>query len=414
MGALPRSAARILASLLLAGLLLPACGDAPISPTPLPPQRIVPTLPAPVETPSPAATPPPGTPGPDIASLLAALHLPRLDGVTLRVLAWSGSYKNLFTTFGRLTGAKMQITEITSTDEQLVYLGTDGPIPFDVLSIPIDSISPSIAARRLAPIDLAQVPNYNDLIPGLAALPLGRQGDQHYIVPTYWGYEGILYDPQAVPTPPDSWAVFWDPRYKGQIAIWDDIEFVQNTARLLGMGQADPAAVYRLTDAQLAQVETKLQALKAQQPIFFEDPAELTGLMAAGRVKLAFGWLVNTTDLQDQGHDIRMTYPATEGTTVWYEALAVPSASAQKAAAFTLINTILAPSVQAWLADRNYTVANRQAVRYYTPDQIAKAQHIFNLDLNNLVNITAHLDFQQPTTRRDRYNEVWNRAKAGR
>ncbi|HMA34081.1 MAG TPA: extracellular solute-binding protein [Chloroflexia bacterium] len=402
-----RTSRPLLGVLALVGALLTACGDTPLAAAPTA------TRPPPAAA-STATRPPPGAaPGTDIAAILSTLALPRLDGVTLRVLVWKDSYKNLLTTFGRLTGATMDITSITSTDEQLIYLGTSGPIPYDVLSIPIDSIPANITQGRLAPIDRQQVSHYADLIPRLATLPIGTRDGQAYIVPTYWGYEGILYDPAVFPTPPASWDVFWDPRYKGQIAIWDDIEFVDNTALLLGLGQSSPSAIYNLTDPQLAQVQTKLLALKAQNPIFFQDPAELTALMAQGKIKLAFGWLVNAADLQDQGHDIRMTYPPREGTVVWYEALAVPSASSQKAAAFTLINTILDPAVQAWLSDRNYTVANAQAVRYFTPDQTAKAQRIFNLDLRNLLATTAQLQFQEPTARRDRYNAVWNRAKLG-
>src|SRR5689334_6181993 len=115
---LPRRSIRaISASLLISGLLA-ACTDQAGPATPTVVRSGVPTLPA-VPTPNGGRSVAPVAPSNDSTTLLTALNLPRLDGVTLRVLVWSGSYKNLFTAFGRVTGATMKITEITSTDEQL-------------------------------------------------------------------------------------------------------------------------------------------------------------------------------------------------------------------------------------------------------------------------------------------------------
>src|SRR4051812_26026411 len=100
MTSLPRRSIRALSALLIVVGLLAACSDQATAPTPTPVAGDAPTIP-PVQriegTPVPTA--PALPPGTDSVALLTALNLPRLDGVTLRVLAWSGSYKNLFTAF---------------------------------------------------------------------------------------------------------------------------------------------------------------------------------------------------------------------------------------------------------------------------------------------------------------------------
>jgi hypothetical protein len=73
-----------------------------------------------------------------------------------------------------------------------------------------------------------------------------------------WGYNALIYDHEAIPNPPKSWSVLWDPAYKGKIAIWDDVSFVTDVGRMLGFDGDDPATVFHMTDPQLAQVPVVL------------------------------------------------------------------------------------------------------------------------------------------------------------
>jgi len=77
-----------------------------------------------------------------------------------------------------------------------------------------------------------------------------------------WGPDPLLFDAAAFAQAPDSWAVFWDPKYKGKLSVWDDLSTVYMAAQVLGYDKPDPSQLYNLTDDQLAAVRKKLIELK--------------------------------------------------------------------------------------------------------------------------------------------------------
>ncbi len=82
--------------------------------------------------------------------------------------------------------------------------------------------------------------------------------------PFMWGPNPLLYDTKAIPQPPDSWAVLWDPKYKEKISVWDDLSTVYMAAQVLGYDKPDPSQLYNLTDEQLEAVKKKADRTEAQ------------------------------------------------------------------------------------------------------------------------------------------------------
>jgi putative spermidine/putrescine transport system substrate-binding protein/spermidine/putrescine transport system substrate-binding protein len=246
----------------------------------------------------------------------------------------------------------------------------------------------------------------------LTSLEVSHKAGLVYGVPMVWGYNALLYDHDVLTTPPTSWSVLWDPAYKGKIAIWDDVSFVTDAARMLGLGTPNPAAVFDLSDAQLDQVQAKLLELKGQNPIYWQTEPELNELFAQHKVVAALGWLDTAFTLQRQGRDVRATHPV-EGAEFWVDHWMIPAASHQKDAAQALIDYALDPQVQAWFFDRNYTVTNPQAIQYVSPDLQATTQRVVDINMADLTHVMESFNFSQPVRRRDHYSELWNRVKAG-
>lgn len=413
-------ARRTLSLCVLAGaLILSACGGTvEVPPTPVNPGTVTTGIASPATpTDAPQAVITPGatqrlTPK-DLPALAQRMGLPRLDGVTLRVLTWPDIYpQDLFTAFEQATGAVVKRTPVYSTDELITQLAAAGSQPFDLISASADSIRDDIDGGLVQPIDITRIPHYGELVPHLTDLALSHKDGQVYAVPMVWGYNALIYDHTAIPNPPKSWSVLWDPAYKGKIAVWDDVSFVTDVARMLGVGSDDPAAVFHMTDAQLAQVQTKLAGLRAQAPVYWENEAELNDLFAQKKVVLALGWLDTAYTLQSMGRDVRATYP-NEGAEFWVDHWAIPSGSKQQAAALALINYALDPQVQAAFFDSNYTVTNPLAVRYITPEQVANNQRIVDIKVADLTHFMQQFNFSEPVQRRDRYSQLWNSVKAG-
>jgi putative spermidine/putrescine transport system substrate-binding protein/spermidine/putrescine transport system substrate-binding protein len=349
----------------------------------------------------------------DLPALAQGMGLPRLDGVTLRVLTWPDIYpQDLFAAFEQATGAVVKRTPVYSTDELITQLAAAGSQPYDLISASADSIRGDIDGGLVQPIDITSIPHYGELVPHLTDLALSHKDGQVYAVPMVWGYNALIYDHDALPNPPKSWSVLWDPAYKGKIAVWDDVSFVTDVGRMLGVGSDDAAAVFHMTDTELAQVRAKLADLRAQAPVYWENEAELNDLFAQKKVVLALGWLDTAYTLQSAGRDVRATYP-NEGAEFWVDHWAIPSGSTQKAAAQALINYALDPQVQAAFFDSTYTVTNPLAVRYITPEQVANNQRIVDIKVADLTHFMQQFNFSEPVQHRDSYSRLWNSVKAG-
>ena len=57
-----------------------------------------------------------------------------------------------------------------------------------------------------------------------------------------WGPDPLIYDTTVFPKPPESWTMFWDPKYRGKISVWDDLSTVYMAAQVLGYDKPDPAS----------------------------------------------------------------------------------------------------------------------------------------------------------------------------
>src|SRR5262249_18628400 len=133
---------------------------------------------------------------------------------------------------------------------------------YDVISFSSD-VAVSIARMGLAALlELSKLLSYSQLLSKLRDLFLVKANGQVYGVPFMWGSNPLLYDTTAFPQLPDSWAIFWDRKYKGKIFVWDDLSTVYMAAQILGYDKPDLSHLYNLTDEELAAVKKKLIELK--------------------------------------------------------------------------------------------------------------------------------------------------------
>ena len=81
-----------------------------------------------------------------------------------------------------------------------------------------------IQGKLILPLDLANIPNYADLIPGLQKADYAVEDGQVYAVPFAYAPYGLAYNTNLLATPPESWAAFWDPQNAGKYVIGSDYE----------------------------------------------------------------------------------------------------------------------------------------------------------------------------------------------
>ncbi|HYL64618.1 MAG TPA: ABC transporter substrate-binding protein [Candidatus Methylomirabilis sp.] len=343
--------------------------------------------------------------GPLLVALLCSAC--RKGEETLSLLVWEGyAEESAVRPFEDAHHCKISAAYMGTSDELVAKLRGGSASSYDVIS-PSSDVATSIARAGLAaPLDLSKFPSYSQLSARLRDSPLVRVNGQVYGVPFMWGPNPLLYDTTAFSQPPDSWNIFWAPKYKGKVSVWDDLSTIYMAAQVLGYDKPDPSHLYNLTDDELAAVKKKLIELKPNIRKIWSTGGELTSLFQNHEVILAMGWPLNTSDLRKVNFPIGETIPM-ENTTGWIDHLMITAASTHKQLAYAFLEYMIEAKTQKLVTDRtHYTPANSGASQFLTLAEI-KGLHLDNPDA-----YMQRIYFWQDVPRRPKYNEIWNEVKA--
>lgn len=326
---------------------------------------------------------------------------------TLNLLVWEGYADPSFVrAFEESHHCKISASYMGSSDELVAKLRGGSAANYDVIS-PSSDVAGMIATTGLAaPLDLAKIPSYPELAPQLTSLSLVKSGGKVYGVPFTWGPNPLLYDTTVFKQPPASWAVLWDPKYRGKVSVWDDLSTVYMAAQLLGYDKPDPSHLYNLSDDELEKVKAKLLELKPNIRKIWSTGGELTNLFENHEIVAAMGWPLMTNQLRQAHFPIGETIPE-ENTTGWIDHMMITAASDHKELATEFLEYLVEARTQKQVADvTGYISANPGAARFMS------AEEKKNLHLDDVEDYQKRLYFWQNVPRRARYNEIWNEVKA--
>jgi putative spermidine/putrescine transport system substrate-binding protein/spermidine/putrescine transport system substrate-binding protein len=344
-----------------------------------------------------------------ISFFLCLLSLPACKAPlpTLSLLVWEGYADPSFIhEFELAHNCRITASYMGSSDELVAKLRGGSASNYDVISPSSDVAASIVKANLAAPLDLSRMPSYMQLSAKLRDSSLVRSNGQVFGVPFMWGPNPLLYDTTAFSKPPDSWTILWDPKYRGKVALWDELSSIYLAAQILGYDKPDPSQLYNLSDDQLEAVKKKLLELKPNVRKFWSTGGELTNLFQNHEIVLAMGWPLNTAQLRKVNFPIGETIPK-ENTTGWIDHMMITSASKQKDLAAEFLAYMIDAKTQKLVSD----------VTHYTPANPGAAGYLSDAERNSL-----HLDdpdaymqsiyFWQDVPRRARYNEIWNEVKA--
>ncbi len=343
----------------------------------------------------------------DAKAFLAQL-CPQPIGGELNFMVWEGYTDTLFAKpFEEQCGVKLNSTYMGSSDELVAKLRAGGAETIDLVSPSSDAITQIVQAGLAAPLDLKRVPSYGDLMASFRALALAKSGDTVFGVPWAFGPNPLIYDTTKVKPAPDSWAILWDPKYRGKVSLQDDIATLWMVAQFLGMDPAtDRAHLYNLSDDELATVRTRALQLRPQVRKYWATAGDMTQLFQNHEIVMGEGWPLMTAQLRAAGFPAGEVIPK-EGTTAWADHWVMTRGAKNLNAAYAWLEYTAQPFTQKLMADvTNYIVANPGAKTYMSAQQVGTQRDI--ADYGTLVN------FWQWSPRRDKYTEVWNQVKAGR
>ena len=246
-----------------------------------------------------------------------------------------------YKSFEEQSGYEIKFTPLSNLDEIIHHAKGNNDV--DVLIVSNEGIEILHKMNLVKELDLKKIPHYQDLHHSLRYNKWAQFESKTCAVPWAWGPTGLLYNSREVPEP-ESWNVFWDPKYKGQVSLWDDISMIWITALSLGYKN-----VYNLTHEQLAEVKKKLLQLNGQIKSFYKGEQEEMDLLISGNVLITNSWFDPSSRLSAHNKQFKMVIPK-EGAVGMFDSYMLSKNSQLAEIAHQYINHQISPEVQLQLS----------------------------------------------------------------
>lgn len=321
-------------------------------------------------------------------------------GKVLNIYNW-GNYLpcEVINQFTKETGIKINLTEYDNNETMFAKLKASENLGYDII-VPSSYYVERMANQgMLERLDKKKLPNLRNINP----LLLNKAFDPHnnYSVPFTWGSTGIIVNIKYINREKiTSWQDFWDPQYKDQLMLLDDMRDTFGMA-LLGLG-------YSINDKDPQHIEQAYLKLKQLLPnikifnidtipnIYIDEDA-MIGMAWSGDCKLA----------QKENQQLQYIYPK-EGFSIWIDNFAIVKNAPNVDNAHMFINFMLRPEIAKQIClSIGHATANKAAMKLMPPE-LRKSQ-IDNPTQEILKRGEIQLDLDNKTRRI--YEKYWEKLK---
>ena len=258
--------------------------------------------------------------------------------------------EDLLNTFTEETGIKVNYSTY-DTNEIMYQKIKSTPGSYDLV-IPSDyMIEKMINEDMVEKLDFNNIPNYkyiDDKYKNLSYDP-----SNEYSVPYMWGTIGIVYNPDIVTDPVNSWDILWNTKYNNkQIIMFDSMrDSLAIGLKKLGysINSTNPDEISAATDELIRQKQT-------MDPLYYVD--EVKDKMINEEAAMAPVWSGDASYIISQNPKLKFIVP-NEGSNKWFDAMVIPKDAKNKENAEKLIN---------FLCDPENALQNVEYIGYSTPN----------------------------------------------
>jgi len=228
----------------------------------------------------------------------------------------------------------IKVSVDTFESNELMYTKLLTGTVYDII-IPSDyMIERMINEEMLQKLDKSKLTCMNKIYPEVLHMAFDENND--YSVPYFWGNAGICYDSTIVDSEDvesEGWEVFKNPKYKGQIYMYDSIRDIFMTAfKSLGysMNTSDAEQINEAYD-------WLCEIAKTMEPAYAAD--ECIDGLTYGEKAMGFMYSGDAAYIISENEDMRF-YAPKEGTNYFVDAMVLPKGCENVDNAYTFINYI--------------------------------------------------------------------------
>ncbi|WP_195940915.1 ABC transporter substrate-binding protein [Romboutsia sp. 1001713B170131_170501_G6] len=260
--------------------------------------------------------------------------------------------EDLIAKFEKETGIDV-LYETYDTNEMMYQKVKSGSTNYDLV-FPSDYMVEKMRNEDLLQkIDFKNIPNMKYI--DKSFLNPIYDPDNEYSVPYMWGTFGILYNKKMVKEPVDSWDILWNPKYKGNIMMFDSVRDTMAIA-LKKLG-------YSINTTNPKEIEEAKKLLMKQKDLvlaYVNDEGK--DRLLGEEVAMGIIYSGDAVTLMEQNPNLAYAIPK-EGTNKWVDAMCIPKTAQNKKEAEMFINFLLEPENAKQNAEYiGYSIPNTGAI----------------------------------------------------
>lgn len=210
------------------------------------------------------------------------------------------------------------------------------PGSYDVVQFPDYFMFQANSYGLLEKLDPSRLKSWGRVVPAFR---------RDYAVPHIFSAAVLVYDPARVTEEPKSYAVLWDPKYKGRVGALD---FMFPQWLWMASTQAGNTG-----NRDFEKGWEKLAALKQAGLRIFPTQEALDAAMKSGQVWLTMNYRARAAQLDKAGIKVKTTVPK-EGAWPVSFSFGIPKNARNKDGAYAYLNQILTPEAQKAAAEGIY------------------------------------------------------------
>ena len=186
---------------------------------------------------------------------------------------------------------------------------------FDIIHPCIENLQDYVNDGLVQPWDTSLLPSFANLNPALVRG--GQLNGQQYFIPWDWGYGSVIYRTDKVdPADAKGWELFWNPKYKDRISMWNgNTTNFEIAALKLGYGGK---AMDHLTDDQLTNAKnTLIEQYPLNKFLWSSEYTDLQPALQNGDIWIAYSWQDQWVYAKAKGIPMAYMQPS-QGRLGWY------------------------------------------------------------------------------------------------
>ena len=285
--------------------------------------------------------------------------LPTQAQETVNFYNWSDYIaEDTLAKFEKETGIKVTYDVFDSNEvlEAKLLAGRSG---FDLVVPSATFMARQIQAGVFQPLDKSKLPNYKGLDKKLMGTLAKLDANNAHGIPYLWGTTGIGYNVEQVKkvlgkdAPVDSWDLVFDPKNMEKLKECG-VSFLDSADEIFPLALsyvgADPGSKKK-SDYKKTSDAAKL--LKSVRPYITQfHSSQYINNLANGDICVAVGWsgdilqAIDRADEAENGVSVEYTIPK-EGTSIWFDMLAIPKDAKNADNAHKLVNFLMRPDIMA-------------------------------------------------------------------